>query len=73
MAEFETSAQGSAAVPITTGSPLLAVGFLTTNVQTTQYCLKSHAGRWSAEEHLAFQEGLRRYGASWRSIQRLVS
>lgn len=29
-------------------------------------------GRWSAEEHLAFQDGLKQFGANWRAIQRLV-
>lgn len=33
---------------------------------------ESCAGRWSAEEHVAFQDGLKRYGANWRAIQRLV-
>lgn len=31
-----------------------------------------NTGRWTDEEHSAFEDGLRQYGTNWRAVQRLI-
>lgn len=31
-----------------------------------------NTGRWTDEEHAAFEDGLRQYGTNWRAVQRLI-